>query len=212
MDPDFWHKKWENNDIGFHEREANPGLVEHFNTLSLEQGSRLFVPLCGKTLDISWLLSRGHRVAGAELSAVAIEQLFAELGVEPRVSDIGPLKHYSAGDIDLYVGDIFNLSAEILGPVDAIYDRAALVALPEPVRSRYTAHLMEITQRAPQLLITFVYDQAEMPGPPFSVSDEEVRRHYGERYRLELLETRDVPGGLKGKCPAEEKIWLIGQG
>jgi thiopurine S-methyltransferase len=140
---------------------------------------------------------------------MAIEQLFAELGVEPRISDSGPLKHYSADGIDIYVGDIFDLSGEMLGPVDAVYDRAALVALPDQMRSRYTAHMMEITQQAAQLLITFVYDQSQLPGPPFSVTDEEVKHHYGERYRLQLLESKEVRGGLKGQCPAEEHVWLM---
>ncbi|MGL6159487.1 thiopurine S-methyltransferase [Microbulbifer sp.] len=209
MEHDFWLQKWEDNDIGFHEHEANPALVDHFHELSLEKGARIFLPLCGKTLDIAWLLSKGYRVSGAELSTVAIEQLFTELGVEPQISDLGKIKHYSAGNIDIYGGDIFDLSGEILGPVDAVYDRAALVALPEKIRRRYTAHLMEITRKASQLLITFVYDQTLLPGPPFSVTDEEVSNHYSDYYQLTLLEIKDVPGGLKGQCPAREHVWLL---
>lgn len=209
MDPEFWHRKWKNNEIGFHVGRANPALVDHFHTLSLEKGSRVFLPLCGKTLDIGWLLSMGYRVAGSELSAVAIEQLFAELGLEPRVADVGPLKHYNAENIDIYVGDIFDLTIPVLGQVDAIYDRAALVALPEQMRGHYAAHLMKITQQAPQLLVTFVYDQNQFPGPPFSLSAEEVHRRYGGRYQVRLLERKEVPGGLKGQCAADEHIWLL---
>src|SRR5271165_1270002 len=83
------------------------------------------------------------------------------------------------------------------------------VALPETMRDRYTAHLMEITDQAPQLLITFNYDQRLLDGPPFSISDEEVGRRYQDSYDLKLLESADVPGGLKGKCPAKEKAWLL---
>ena len=209
MEHEFWTQRWENNEIGFHEREANPALVQHFPALALAEGSRIFLPLCGKTLDIGWLLEKGYRVAGAELSEIAIKQLFEELGVKPEVSDIGGLTHYSAGNIDIYGGDIFKLSKEILGPVNAAYDRAALVALPEPMRTRYAAHLMEITRQAPQLLITFVYDQSLLPGPPFSVTDGDVKRYYGGSYRLDQLESKVVHGGLKGKCPAEEHIWLL---
>ena len=89
MEHDFWHDRWETNRIGFHEDQPNPLLVTHFPELSVQDGGRLFVPLCGKTLDIHWLLSRGYRVAGAELSEVAIQQLFEELGVEPAVTDLG---------------------------------------------------------------------------------------------------------------------------
>ncbi|MFZ5876873.1 MAG: thiopurine S-methyltransferase [Nitrospirota bacterium] len=209
MDPSFWHQRWAKNEIGFHEPKANPLLVTHFKELSLPKGCRVFVPLCGKTLDIAWLLSQGYRVAGAELSEVAIAQLFAELRVAPQISTIGTLKRYNEADLDIFVGNIFDLSGSVLGAVDAVYDRAALVALPDHVRARYTAHLMEITNRAPQLLISYVYDQRVMDGPPFSVPNEEVAQHYGRRYDVRLITSTDVPGGLKGKCAATENVWLL---
>jgi thiopurine S-methyltransferase len=209
MDPSFWHQRWEKNEIAFHEGKANPLLAKHFQALSLAKGRRVFVPLCGKTLDISWLISKGYRVAGAELSQVAIEQLFLELGVQPEISQIGEAELWSATNIDIVVGDIFALSRKILGPVDAVYDRAALVAFPEEMRKRYTAYLAEITGKAPQLLICYEYDQRLIEGPPFSVSNEEVNRYYSDKYELTLIESVDVPGGLKGKCPARENVWLL---
>lgn len=209
MDASFWHQRWEKNDIAFHESTVNPLLVKYFKDLSLAKGSRVFLPLCGKTLDISWLLSKGYRVAGAELSKIAIEQLFTELGIEPERSRINRIDHYSAKNIDIFVGDIFDLSSEILGPVHAIYDRAALVALPEEIRKRYTAHLTQMTNKAPQLLICYEYDQSLMEGPPFSISNEEVNQLYRENYDLILIVSTNVPGGLKGKCAAKENVWLL---
>ena len=209
MDENFWHQKWERNEIAFHEREANPFLAIYFRNLFLAEGSRVFLPLCGKTLDIHWLLSHGYRVAGAELSKIAVEQLFSGLGVEPTVTTMGPLDRYSSTNIDIFVGDIFGLSRDVLGKVDAIYDRAALVALPGPMRDRYTAHLIGITDRAPQLLITYDYDQRLVDGPPFSVGHEEVRRQYQGSYDLKLLASADVKGGLKGKYAAAEHVWLL---
>lgn len=209
MDASFWHQRWEKNEIAFHQSKANPLLVEYFHELSLAKGSRIFVPLCGKTLDISWLLSNGYRVAGAELSKVAIEQLFMELGVQPKISGVGEVDQWSVKNIDIFVGDIFALSRKILGPVDAVYDRAALVAFPEDMRNRYTAHLTEMTDKAPQLLICYDYDQRLMEGPPFSVSNEEVKRYYTVNYDLTLIASTDVSGGLKGKCAAKENVWLL---
>ena len=81
MDAIFWHQRWGANDIPFHERAANPLLVKYFQALSLGEGGRVFLPLCGKTLDIGWLLSNGYDVAGAELSEIAVRQLFIELGM-----------------------------------------------------------------------------------------------------------------------------------
>jgi thiopurine S-methyltransferase len=209
MNSSFWHQRWEKNEIGFHEGKPNPFLVKHFHELSVAKGRRIFVPLCGKTLDISWLLSRGYRVAGAELSQLAIEQLFMELGMQPEVMTVGKVEQWSANNLDIFVGDIFAVSEKMLSPIDAVYDRAALVAFPEDMRKRYTAHLTEVTKKSPQLLICYEYDQSLMDGPPFSVSNEEVHRHYATAYDLTLLSSTEVAGGLKGKGPAKEDVWLL---
>ncbi|QTQ31875.1 thiopurine S-methyltransferase [Aromatoleum bremense] len=151
--------------------------------------------MCGKTLDIHWLLSNGYRVAGAELSQLAIQQLFAELGVEPTISRVGDIDHYAAEDIDIYVGDIFHLTPGMLGPVHAIYDRAALVALPETMRHRYAAHLVEITDKAPRLLVRFEYDQNLHAGPPFSIDSAECPSTLRTNLQPDHLASTDVPGG-----------------
>jgi thiopurine S-methyltransferase len=139
MEHSFWHERWESGRIGFHQGKPNKLLLAHFHALGLADRSRVFLPLCGKTLDIGWLLSQGHRVAGAELSELAIVQLFEDLGVEPDVSRIsGELKRYSADrHRHLRRRRIFNLTAELLGPVDAVFDRAALVALPKRCAAAY---------------------------------------------------------------------------
>jgi thiopurine S-methyltransferase len=167
------------------------------------------LPLCGKTLDIGWLLSQGVQVTGIEISQLAIEQLFQELGVVPKITVHGKVSRYSASDIDIYMGDVFNLSKDVLGEVDAIYDRAALVALPDELRIKYTKHLMEITDAAPQLVITFEYDQSLKSGPPFSVDADELDRLFKDTYTLALLETYTLPGGMRGKHAATENIWQL---
>lgn len=209
MEHSFWVNKWEKNEIGFHLEEPNAFLTNHFSKLALAEGSRVFLPLCGKTLDISWLLSKGFQVVGSELIPTAIEQLFDELGIEPTKIQIGDLTRFSAPDINIFVGDIFNLTAEVLGPINATYDRAALVALPEQTRVKYTAHLMNITQNAPQLLVTFDYDQSVFPGPPCCVPAEEVNRHYQDTYRADIVHSEVLEGGLKGKVDATEHVWAL---
>jgi len=209
MEASFWHQKWERGDIGFHETEVNPLLIEHFEKLNPAKGSRVFLPLCGKTRDIAWLLACGYRVVGAELSELAVNDLFKELGLEPEISKIGELARYSAKGIDILVGDIFDVSAEYLGPLSAIYDRAALVALPAGIREQYALHLMNITGAAPQLLISYEYNQLLMAGPPFSVNEHEVKQHYGSTYQLKPVERKNVEGGLKGKVDTIEIAWLL---
>ena len=209
MQHEFWHNKWQKNEIGFHLPDANPLLVKHFPALQLKQGARVFLPLCGKTLDIAWLLAQGYQVAGAELSALAINELFKNLNLTPTITKLGDITHYSAANIDVFVGDIFNISASILGHVDAVYDRAALVALPLAMRKMYSAHILTITQAAPQLLVCFEYDQSQMDGPPFCVSADEVRMHYQQQYAINLLESAGLAGGLKGKLAALEQVWWL---
>ena len=209
MEADFWHQRWERGEIGFHEGRANHFLVKHVEKLNLDKGARIFLPLCGKTRDISWLLSQGYRVVGIELSALAINELFSELGVQPEIVNTGDLAHYRAENIDIFVGDLFKLTTQMLGAVNAIYDRAALVALPEDVRPTYTSHLVGLTDTAPQLLISFEYDQAVMPGPPFSVIGDEIQQLYADTYHVNSIENKKVEGNLKGVVEAEEFVWLL---
>ncbi|MCS0504404.1 thiopurine S-methyltransferase [Ancylobacter mangrovi] len=209
MDEEFWHRKWRSDEIGFHQGETNALLLRHFSALGLAPGARVFVPLCGKSRDVHWLLGQGYAVVGAELSRLAVEQLFAELGLDPEVTDQGPLERFEAGRLTVFVGDFLDLDRETLGEVAGVYDRAALVALPEPMRGRYAAHLAAVTRHAPQLLITFEYDPSLAIGPPFSVTEHEVRRHYGAAYHVACAEMHEMKGGLKGGHPAREAAYLL---
>lgn len=209
VEPNFWHERWANNQTSFHLGKPNPLLVDHFAALDLAKGDRVFLPLCGKTRDIGWLLAQGYPVAGAELSEIASQQLFEELETEPEVIELGGVKQYRATGLDIFVGDIFNVTQAMLGAVKAVYDRAALVALPDDMRVRYAQHLMHITETAPQLLITFDYDQRRMAGPPFSVPGDEVHRHYDTRYDVAALVSRQISGGLKGQVAATKNAWLL---
>ena len=205
----LWLERWKNREIGFNQVEVNPFMVKHFSSLCLDKGNRVLVPLCGKTIDISWLLAQGYAVVGIELSEQAIIELFEELGVEHTVSNVGELIVYSAENLTVYVGDIFKVTSKMLGKIDAIYDRAALVALTTNLRVEYTHHLRAITNHAPQLLLCFEYEQSLMDRSPYSVDENEVKRHYEEHYSLELLTREDIAGGFKGKLTASDVVWLL---
>lgn len=209
MKHEFWHDKWQSNQIGFHESKANSLLLAHIEALDLRANDRVFVPLCGKTLDIGYLLEQGYTVVGAELNRLAVDALFEELGLTPNRTQSGALTRYSAKNIDIFLGDIFELERATLGPIDAVYDRAALIALPEQTRALYSQHLMAITQTSKQLLITLEYDQSLLQGPPFSLSSAELIRHYGDSYAITQLQCSPIADGLKGKCPATESAWLL---
>ena len=209
MDEKFWHDRWKKNDIGFHQNEANPNLVNNFHKLPMKENGRILLPLCGKTLDIGWLLSKGLRVVGSELSEFAIKELFNQLELSPEINERGPIKHYHAHNIDIFVGNIFELKTNLIGAIDAIYDRGAYVALPETIRHQYSQHLINISQQAPQLLVTYDYNQSLMEGPPFSISSADLENNYLKTYEISNLNSQQVEGGLKGICEAKENVWLL---
>lgn len=209
MDENYWKQRWQENDIAFHEESPNPRLPRYFDQLNVPKGGRIFVPLCGKTVDIRWLLSNGYRVAGVELSELAVSQLFSDNGLHPQVTNVGALKRYSAANIDVYVGNIFNLTAALLDPVDGIYDRGAFIALPRETRATYAEHMTDICQGAPQLLITCDYDERKIKGSPYPISSAELFTRYGNTYELKLVDSADIAGGLKGISPAITQAWVL---
>lgn len=209
MDASFWHDKWARGEIGFHQPQVNPLLLQHYSALNLGSGKRIFVPLCGKTHDLGWLMNQGLSVVGAELSELAVNELFEELGLTPDIEQLDDVRRYRAAGIEVFVGDVFGLHAARLGKVDAVYDRAALVALPSEIRADYAQHLANITDCAPQLLLCFEYDQNAMNGPPFCVTEAEIRRCYGERMQLELLARTPMEGGFRGSIPCRDAVWKL---
>ncbi|MFA6230877.1 MAG: thiopurine S-methyltransferase [Rhodanobacter sp.] len=193
MDPEFWHQRWREGRIGFHQDRPMPLLLEHWPALALAPGSQVFVPLAGKSLDLAWLAAQGNRVLGVELSPLAVTQFFDEHGLSPQVHDSRYGRHYRAGDIELICGDVFGLDAEVLAGCAAVYDRAALIALPPPLRHRYVRELHALLPAGCRgLLITLEYPQHEKHGPPFAVFEAEVRDLYGRDWDVTTLERRDV--------------------
>ena len=207
MQHEFWYQKWQKNEIGFHLNQPHPLLVKYMGCLNISPNSRIFIPLCGKSLDIHWLLTQGYHVVGIDLSPIAIHDLISTLGLSFTEMQSGNLSHFHHPQIDLFVGDFFELTIEQLGQIDAIYDRAALVALPEQMRSQYIQHLIHIGGHASQLLISFEYDQSIMAGPPFAISTQQLQDYYSSEYDIQLLDRQTEL--LKGKVNAQEKIWLL---
>ncbi|GIZ11853.1 thiopurine S-methyltransferase [Pseudomonas sp. NCCP-436] len=192
----FWQERWARSQIGFHQEKVNGYLRRHWAGLGLPGDAAVLVPLCGKSLDLAWLAEQGHRVIGVELAERAVQDFFAERDVQPEVSQQGAFKVYQAGELQILCGDFFALGHEHVANCQAFYDRAALIALPPEMRERYVAHLQTILPQACQgLLVTLVYDQQRMDGPPFSVEDDEVRQHFAAGWSLRMVEEKDVLTG-----------------
>ena len=207
MKAEFWHRLWDRNEIGFHNEYVNKLFLENFPKLELKKHSRIFIPLCGKTVDIKWLLDNNYKVVGIELNEKAVNELFNYLKLKPTVKKVNNLILYSALNIDIFLGDIFQLDIKILDKIDMIYDRGAIVALPSEMRKNYTSHLINITEAALQLIITYEYNQNIMKGPPFSVEESQLKNYYNDYYNFKLLELIKPIGSEK--LNISEKIWLL---
>ncbi|MBV4483128.1 thiopurine S-methyltransferase [Pseudomonas khavaziana] len=215
MDAKVWQERWATNQIGFHQVEVNPYLQQHWSTLALAAGSKVFVPLCGKSLDMMWLAGRGHRVMGVEVSEQAVKAFFSEQALTPQVDQRGAFKVYQAGLIEVWCGDYFALDAGAVADCKALYDRAALIALPQQMRPQYTEHLNTLLARGCEgLLIVVDYDQAQRAGPPFSVPDEEVRSLLGSHWSVVTLQEQDILSQSRkfmadGVTRLEERVYRL---
>lgn len=199
-----WLERWATGNIGFHRADVHPALLRHW----LPRGGTVLVPLCGKSLDLRWLAERGHIVIGVELAERAIADFFAEQRLHWRRRD-GVLPAFVAEElpITLYQGDYFAFGGV---QCDAVYDRAALIALPPELRLAYAAHTDRLLRPAAfRLLVTLEYDQALVSGPPFAVLPAEVTGYWPA---LELLERQRADAEAPPKFRAagavlHESVW-----
>lgn len=192
MDTSFWIERWDKRQIGFHQSHINPYLQKHWPQLGLASGSTVFVPLCGKSLDMRWLRAQGHSVIGIEVSRTAVSEFFSERQVQPQVARNSRFELWESPGYRLICGDFFALEGVDLQNVSAVFDRAALVALPADLRQRYVEKLAAILpKQARLLLISMTYPQDQMSGPPLAVDESEVRKLFAA-YRVERLQDEDI--------------------
>lgn len=219
MNSKFWQQRWQEGRIGFHQSDVNPELIKHFSTLALPIGSRVLVPLCGKSVDMVWLAHAGYDVVGIELVESAVQAFFIEQNITPTITEFtsaadgSTLKRYQgqlAGQtISLWVADIFVLSPTAIGGIAAVYDRAALIALPADVRPDYSKQIYKLSNNAPQLLITLNYDQSKKDGPPFSISLEQLKQYYDANYEIIELESQSSTLNSAAELSVTEHVWLL---
>lgn len=219
MEREFWLERWREHQLGWHRDDVNPLLTEYWSSLELGAGSKVFVPLCGKTLDMGYLASLGHEVLGCELSSIAVREFFTEAGIVYESVQEGRFVRHRGGSITILQGDVFDLDASLLSGVAAVYDRGALIALPPDMRGRYVELLMSgLPQSVRTLLLSLEYDQSLVGGPPFSVPEAQVRATYGESHEVTRLfseVTPEIPPrfselGLGGSSsPVRQMVWKI---
>lgn len=193
MKKEYWHDRWKSNNIKFNQEWPNELLVQYFEMLSLKKGDTVFVPLCGKSIDMLWILEQGFKVIGVDLSPIACEAFFSENKILFVTSQVGNFSVFKNENITLIAGDFFEVKSSMLDRVEAVYDRAALYALPYDLRKSYAQQLIRLMGvEAKMLLLTFSYNQNEMSGPPFSVDEQEVKSLYGASFDIKKLYDQEI--------------------
>ena len=209
----LWESRWQEDRIGFHLKEVNSYLMRFSDQLFHQNPDRVFVPLCGKTLDLSWLTKKTKKVIGVELVSKAVQDFFAENNIDYLIQQDETVQKYSSKSIDIYLSDFFDLNHEQTSSFKAIYDRASIVAIEKPERREYVDHLISFLDKAGRiLLITLEYNQNQMKGPPYSVPGEEIESLFSPLGSLKLLETCDVLDDRfrkKGLTHLLEHVFLI---
>lgn len=215
MNTDFWLERWEQGQIGFHERDINNHLQKFWDSSNIQASSHVFIPLCGKSKDILWLLSEGYQVTGVELSPIAVKSFFTENKLTPRITETENFTCWQADGLNIYLGNFFDLNHKHLHDCLAVYDRAALIALPPEMRSLYVQHLNKIAPGLKHsLLISLEYAQQEMQGPPFSVEENEIYRLFAHTHDIENLSREDILSSnenfqQKGLSQLVEKVYRL---
>lgn len=204
----FWLRKWETGEIGFHRDSAHPALSKYFS--ALPQG-RVLVPLCGKSLDLLWLSAQGHQVIGVELSPIASKVFFSENNLVHQSEKRGEFVLYQGDRIQIWCGDFFRLPPAAWEGVSAVYDRAALVALPGKLREKYArifAQNLPDKTEIRLLLIAFEFPSGWIEGPPYSIERTEIERLYGGRFKIEELYRVPIPE-LSASGPASQGAQVL---
>lgn len=189
MDHEFWQARWEQGQLGFHQSQTHPELTRYFPSFQLS-GARVLVPLCGKSLDLDWLVQEGHEVVGVEFVEEAVRAYFAERGLEAERTEWGGLPAYRSGKITLIQGDFYAVRSSFAGQFDAAYDRAAWVAIAPSDREKYVERMRDLLRPGARLLLlNFEHDLRS--GPPHSIPEQEVKDSW-RGFSLELVSQQDL--------------------
>jgi len=189
MELSYWQSRWRKGNIGFHMKNGYTGLDEHWQSLQLPESFTVLAPLCGKSEDLRWFAEKGGTVTGVDISEIAAQQFFSTHKQTPKLNSFANFSIYSSDYIEIWCGDFLKLPEHKMPVFDLIYDKAALVALPQKMRQKYVEKVISLTGRHTKIMLHgFSYNQNEMNGPPFSVSQAEVETLYGGDFSIEVLE------------------------
>ncbi|XP_056335454.1 probable thiopurine S-methyltransferase [Danio aesculapii] len=219
MDLSEWENRWQEGRTGFHRSDVHNLLKDNVDKLICgRKDVRLFFPLCGKAVDMKWLADMGHTVVGVEISEKGIKEFFQEQNLaynEEAVADIPGAKLFKStdGKISIYQCDLYKFSSAVAGHFGGIWDRGALVAINPRDRQKYASLLVSLmSSDCRYLLDTLEYNPELYEGPPFFVSEVDIKTVFGGSCNIDLLQS---VGGLEEKHRSwgldslTEKLYLL---
>jgi thiopurine S-methyltransferase len=207
---DFWLARWQRGETGWHQDAVEPALVKW---ATKRKPSKILVPLCGKSLDLIWLASNGFDVIGVELSEIACEALFTENKIPFKKSRSENFNIFEGKGLKIFNGDFFSLAPKLLGSVSAVYDRAALIALPEEMRKKYSTHLFSLIGSGIVDFLQIIIHRTphDLTGPPYSVPMSEVEALYGKHFKITLQSKEFVTARAPEGSKTEECVLTLEQ-
>lgn len=192
-DNQLWLQLWRDKTLDFHQDVVNSRLTKFWPKLKLAKASKVFVPMCGKSLDMIWLAEQGHDVLGVELSPIAVRDFFKENGWKAKKSIVGDFTLWQYENIIILCGDFFSLTKDELGEIDIIYDRASLTALSEDTRKEYVTHLKNIIKNQTKIFLLTTEDaDADMSLRRALGVDDEINKLYSAEYDIELAHVDSI--------------------
>ncbi len=190
MQAEFWYNSWEmgGTKTSFHLPKVHPYLTKHFPPERL-YGKRILVPLCGKTKDMAYFRQYASHVIGVELVEKAVYGFFQEQSlVYTEKNDI-----FEAERLTIICNDLMELTHADIGPIDLIYDRASLVALPMEMRQRYIRKVNELLPIGAQQFVNTLEYAPDLDEPPFSITPTEIASYYGANHVIDHIEQPSLP-------------------
>lgn len=197
---------------GWHKESVHPMLRKYGGRFNFslndnengqQQQMKVLVPLCGKTVDMHFLAKQDSvsQVFGVDgvikaLTEFSDENPELEIKAVNELTKTGSYQQLVGNSISLLKGDFFALNEDDSdGKVDAVWDRASMVAIKPTLRKFYVETIGRVVKPGGSiLLVTFDRrvgtDEAKSAGPPFSINEEEVRNLYNLPWveSIELLE------------------------
>lgn len=193
MDVSYWKKRWLDGQTGWHENEVHPLLIKYYDFLSLSLKKHFFFPLCGKTLDLDWILSKNHTTTGVEASEIAIKEVENRLKVSFKKAAYQNFTKHTFGNLTLMQGNYFDLDTTLIDPIDVVFDRGAFVAIHPNQRKKYIEMYNKLlTHESIILLVAYQYNENASTNPPYSLSELQIRALMEPDFDIEICESEEI--------------------